>query len=459
LKHIAKLQSETVETSDLLKIACDIALVILIASIVMPTTTPTLSLQPARMQLSPFVIGSASVYTSLGDCVVNSTALPAVLKCSLNPSDDAFVDNLSPTKSYGDFPVLIVQDTPSIPKSRNYAYLKFNLPGSLPLDIVGSHAKPENAALWMYVRLTTFSFNASIGVYHVPSNDWVERTLTWDNKSSYDPVNYAARDVTLNGTWYSWNVTTATGFAMGEGTPVSLAAVPTSNAWRNYVWFDSKEHPVTKISTWPTLNLVFVEPYLNLVTQFPRLRIMVGDRTFETDDNGRLGAYLPWGSYRISVPEEIPKGNGVRERFVGWSDNVTEASRTITLGNNLTLALDYETQYRLDVASSYSSTSGSGWYFANAVANASISPNAVPAEGFLGLLGVRHVFDHWTGDCAGSQADCTVTMNGPKTAIAVWREDYTITGIVIGSLLIVAAVAVVMRKRKRRHATRRRSRP
>jgi hypothetical protein len=206
------------------------------------------------------------------------------------------------------------------------------------------------------------------------------------------------------------------------------------------------------------LNLVFVEPYLNLVTQFPHLRITIDDRTFETDDNGRLGAYLPWGSHRISVPEVIPKGDGVRERFVGWSDNVTEASRTITLGNNLTLALDYETQYRLDVASSYSSTSGSGWYFANAVANASISRNAVPAEGFLGLLGVRHVFDHWTGDCAGSQADCTVTMNGPKTAIAVWREDYTITGIMIGSLLIVAAVALVMRKRKRRHATRRRSR-
>lgn len=450
---IFKHKTGTTESVSLRRIACEIALVILILSVVTPTITSARSLQAAGMQLSAFAAGGASGYTSVGECVMNSTALPTILRCSLNPSDDAFVDDLAPTKSYGDLPVLIVQDTPSIPKSRNYAYLKFDLPDTLPTEILVSHSRPVNATLGLYVRLTVASNNASIGVYYVPSNDWDERTLTWDNRPLQDASGYAARDVTLNGTRFSWNVTTATGLAMGQGESVSLAVIPTSNAARNYVWFDSKEHAINKLSTWPTLNLVFVEPYLNLVTQFPHLPLTIDNQTYETDSDGRLGAYLPWGSYRLTIPETIPKGDGVRQRFVGWSDNVTEATRMIALGNNLTLSANYMTQYQLDVSSPFASTGGSGWYFENTLANASINPTPVPAEGFLGLLGIRHVFDHWTGDCQGSQSVCSVSMNGPKNVLAVWRDDYTITVIAVISLVAIAAI-VVMRKRKRKRTTR-----
>ena len=453
LEHIFKLRSGTVETSSLRRITCEITLVILIVSVVTPTIIPTRSHETARIHPSPFAIGSVSSYTSVGECVLNSTAIPVILMCSLNPSDDAFVDDLAPTKSYGDLPVLIVQDTPSIPKSRNYAYLKFDLPNTLPTDIFLSHARPLNSTLWLYVRLTIAFNNASLGAYYVPSNGWDERTLTWDNRPSQDTSSYAARDVIANGTWYRWNAILATGLAAGKGEPVSLAVVPTSNAWRNYVWFDSKDHAINKVSTWPMLNLVFVEPYLNLVTRFPHLPITIDDQTYETDSEGRFGAYLPWGSYKVTGPEVIPKGDGVRERFVGWSDNVTEATRTITLGNNLTLSVDYKTQYFLDVNSPYGSTSGSGWYFENTLANASINPTAVSAEGFLGLFGVRQVFDHWTGDCQGSQSECTMTMNGPKNVIAVWRDDYSITGIAMISLAAIAAF-IIMRKRKRKRTTR-----
>lgn len=457
LELIFKPKTGTAESSSLRRIACDIALVILIVSIVTPTITPARSLQTARMQLSPFSAGGASSYTSVGECVVDSTLLPTILRCSLNPSDDAYVDNLAPTQAFGDLPVLIVQDSPSIPKSRNYAYLKFNLQDSLPSDILLSHAKPVNTILWLYVRYIGGSFNASIDIYYVPSNDWNESSLTWNNRPSHDTITYAARDVTTNGTWYEWNASAAVALAINGATPVSLVAAPPSNAWRNYVWFDSKEHTATKGTTSPKLNLVFVEPYLNLVTQIPYLPITIGDRTFVTDSSGRLAVYLPWGNYNIAVPETFPKGEGAREQFVGWSDNVTEATRLITLGNNLTLSANYQTQYRLDVNSPYGSTSGAGWYFMSVTANASIHSTLVLAEGLLGLLGVRHVFDHWVGDCTGSQPICTVMMNGPKNVLAVWRDDYTITGIEMVSLIAITAYLFVFRKRKRRRATRRRS--
>lgn len=435
-----------------------IACLILLASILSQTIAPMFADQTYghNSRSSPLAKGLKSA--SAGECVVNSTMVPWVVNCSANPIEDAYVDNLSPTLNFGDFPVLIVQDTPSIPKSRNYAYLKFDASSALPLEILLSHAKPENVTLELYVRLTLFSENASVGVYAVTNNTWTEKALNWDNRPAFDPADYTARDITFNGTWYAWNATKQTSSGIEEGSQVSLAVVPTSNAWRNYVWFDSREYSPSGPSTWPTLRLLFVEPYLSMVTPFPHMLIEIDNQTYETNEDGGFGAYLPWGSYTITVPEEIAKGDGVRERFVGWSDNVTDAARRVTLGNNFTLTPVYKTQYFLNVSSPYSSTIGGGWYFRNAMANASVESTVVPAEGLLGLLGVRRVFDHWTGDCAGAQSTCTVAMTGPKSVLAVWRIDYMISEVLAGSLLVLLSILIAFRRRKRKLAGRWRSR-
>ena len=87
-----------------------------------------------------------------------------------------------------------------------------------------------------------------------------------------------------------------------------------------------------------------------------------------------------------------------------------------------------------------------------------VYPTIVPANDFLGLIGVRHVFDHWSGDCSLAKADCILLMNGPKRVIAVWRDDYTITIVVAVSLISVAAIATLFqnkhRKVSRRHLAR-----
>ena len=149
----------------------------------------------------------------------------------------------------------------------------------------------------------------------------------------------------------------------------------------------------------------------------------------------------------MRIPDAIQTGNGTRLGFRAWSDNNTESDRIVTLGNNLTLSADYVKQYNLEAVSPYGALAGSGWYFEGSTANVSLQPTAVPYEEWLGLIGVRHVFDHLTGSCQTSQPNCSVSMNSPKTVIAVWRDDYTIPILIA---LAIGAVAFANRQHSRR---------
>ena len=159
------------------------------------------------------------------------------------------------------------------------------------------------------------------------------------------------------------------------------------------------------------------------------------------------------GAHNVTAPDIIPGQNGVREFFVGWGDNVSSAAREINIDNNMTLQANYERQYRLDVSSPYATASGSGWYFTNEPANVSVQPTWVLSEGLLGLLGVRHVFDHWTGACTISQPECTLPMNGPKMTTAVCREDYTIP-IAVSIIFVIAAAILSLRKKPKKRSKR-----
>ena len=127
--------------------------------------------------------------------------------------------------------------------------------------------------------------------------------------------------------------------------------------------------------------------------------------------------------------------------FRSWSDNNTESDRIVTLGNNLTLSVDYMKQFRLQTISPDGSVAGSGWYFEDSTANVSVQPTAVPFDGWLGFLGARHVFDHLVGACETSQPTCSVRMDNPKLVIAVWRDDYTIS--ILVALVIIGLLAFV----------------
>jgi len=393
----------------------------------------------------------ASGQGSSGRCETFS----AVLGCGVFPSDDAFTDNLAPTvpqeEEIGS--VLIVQNTPSVPVYRNYAFLRFNLTSVLPRGIFTSHARPLNASLWLYSRFVNGFQNASVSVYRVPSNDWTGSTLTWNNMPGIDTSHFKTQQIRAANAWYRWVVTDDVGGALETNGTISFALVARETSWMNYVWFDSTGH-AQNVSTSPELDVYFREPTLTLLTPFPHLSIMVDNRTLQTNANGTLRTGLPWGVHEVSVPQVIAGANGVREVLVSWSDNVTSATREINIGNNQTIGINYERQYYLNVTSSYATTGGSGWYFAGETANATVQPTVLFEEGFLGLLGVRRVFDHWTGDCSSNQPECMLTMTRPMQATAIWKEDYTITLAIFAVVAIGIALAMLQRKKLRKRGLR-----
>ena len=375
---------------------------------------------------------------------------PLLLHCVVAPSDDAYVDNLSPTLTFGDMPILIVQTLPSIPTLRNYAYLKFDLENVVPSQLILAHAKPYNATLSMYVEWINFFYNASIQIHRATVNDWNESSITWNNKPGIETDVFSQTNVRLNDSWVHWDVTSSTIASLENASDVSFAAIASERSWKNQVWFASKDYPLERGLRWPALDLVYIEPFLTIATSFPNLTIVVDNRAYQTDSSGVFRAPFLWGDHRVRIPDVIPTGNGTRLGFRAWSDNNTESDRIVTLGNNLTLNADYEKQYNLETASPYGSLAGSGWYSEGSNENVSLQPTAVPYEGWLGLIGVRHVFDHLTGSCQTSQPSCSVSMNSPKTVIAVWRNDYTIPILVALAIGALAFANLQHSRRKRR---------
>jgi len=70
----------------------------------------------------------------------------------------------------------------------------------------------------------------------------------------------------------------------------------------------------------------------------------------------------------------------------------------------------------------------------------------------MGVLGAKIVFKYWSGDSAASALAATITMDGPKTATAAWKTDYTqaykTLRVIVVVILAIVSVAVVTRRRK-----------
>jgi len=404
-----------------------------------------------------------------------SQTAPPIVRLTLPPTDDAFVDNIFTHLTFGQLReaspevcgpamkgqweecrhldnFLIVRDTPDQPSHTvEYIYLKFDLASLLSGPIAKSGASPANATLSLYVRYVPPSYNASIEVHRVLSNEWKEDTLTWTNRPPFDPKPLAVQTIGANGTRFRWDILGQILPALREGLPVSFVLVASDTSWRNHVIFDSKDHPQTSISTAPELDLDFPEPVLTLEAPYANIPITLDGQTFGTATNGKFQAYLPWGDYNVSVPEVITEGEGARAVFHGWSDNLHETRRVITVEGNTTLRLNYEMQYKIDVFSPYALTNGSAWYTQNTQAVLSVRPTEVAKLDLLGQLGARYIFDHWAGDCTTSKPECTIIVDGPKAVTAVWREDYTVPTVVL--VLLAAGVTVLLGLFVRRRKT------
>ena len=105
----------------------------------------------------------------------------------------------------------------------------------------------------------------------------------------------------------------------------------------------------------------------------------------------------------------------------------------------------FETMFLLTILSDYGNPKGAGYYKSGDTATFSIDSPA-------GVFGMQEAFVEWKGDYDSKDPKGSLTMNRPKTVIAVWAttsfELYLATGaggIVVLQLLSWAAA--VRRKR------------
>ena len=403
--------------------------------------------------IKPAYAPLTTTFNSTSDCNISSetnASTPIMLQCRIPPSDNGYVDNLLPSKSFGGSGVLIVENVPSVPVAKNYVFMKFDMVGNLPSGLIQSGAKPENASLQMYVRLMNFFYNATVEVHRASTGNWSENTLTWNTMPQLDSANVSL-DIMQNGTWAQWNVVGLVPPVSNSSSQMAFAVISSETNWRNLIWFDSDEYPFTNGTTSPRLDLTFVEPYITIETPYPDIPISVGSNTLLTNSDGKVKLLLPWGDYPVTVPDTDAIANGTRAQFVGWSDRVNGSSRVIHLGNNVTVSANYGTQHDLTAFSPYGIVNGAGWYFENAGATLSVNPASVPVEGVEGWLGVRYVFDHWDGACTGTSPACNVLMNRPEYAQAVWRVDWSDTVIGLSILLISGVLLTIEEKRRKTH--------
>ncbi len=180
------------------------------------------------------------------------------------------------------------------------------------------------------------------------------------------------------------------------------------------------------------------------------LQITVANSTQQTSDSGSASIKLPVDqTYNVSVPTNVELKNATMLVFSVWSDGTNTTARSILLDGDVKIAGFYRHQYLLQVASPVPAYSYSKW--CDAGSNVTLRVNStVPFSSPLDLLGLKYVFQGWTGDVNSQLNQVNVTMNSPKSIDANFSVDYR--PLVFPAILaagIIGAVILTMLRRKR----------
>jgi List-Bact-rpt repeat protein len=139
---------------------------------------------------------------------------------------------------------------------------------------------------------------------------------------------------------------------------------------------------------------------------------------------------------------EVPLGTGVREAFVGWTNDATGSEATsapIVMNQAKSATASWQRQYFLQIDSDVGTVEGSGWYAAGQTVE-------LRAPALMTASGTTYRFAGWTGSISDSEPTVTVTVSGPMTVRATWQSAGAVDilgtpSIGLGVLVVILALA------------------
>ena len=198
-----------------------------------------------------FLIASSLSLTPLSASAISTT---------LNPTDDAFINENYTDSNYGDDDTIDVKK--AAPGYDLYGLIRFDL-SSIPADSVIVSAK---------LRLYATTVNDEIETLYVKriTSDWSESTVTWDNKPSWESeASSSIQNISQEG-WYEADVTDdVQGFINGSYPNYGWVLIPAKEVDYDNAKFASKENSNSSIH--PQLVIEYVQP--NTVTQTETITI------------------------------------------------------------------------------------------------------------------------------------------------------------------------------------------
>jgi len=144
-------------------------------------------------------------------------------------------------------------------------------------------------------------------------------------------------------------------------------------------------------------------------------------------------------------PTELQLGAGTKAIFRGWNITVP-----LTVDSPLAIGAVWVQQFLLRVIDDQEHLISETWCD-NGSKVSVVAPRSVPADGILGLIGVRRVLLDWRNDLGDTIDPNNVTIDSPTTVVSVYAYDYT-TSIEYAFILLVAAgtIFVVTRRATRK---------
>lgn len=182
------------------------------------------------------------------------------------------------------------------------------------------------------------------------------------------------------------------------------------------------------------------------------LQITVANSTQQTSNSGGANFVLPVDeTYSVTVPTDVELKNSTKLIFSGWSDGNNDTQRSVLLDGDTRLVGHYRHQYLLQVTSPVPAYSYSKWY--DAGANVTLNANTtVPFNPPLDQIGMKYVFQGWTGDLNSKMNEVNVTMDSGKSLNANFSVDYT--PLVFPAILVVGIIgALILTMLRRRRVT------